>query len=138
MKVTVIPIIIGALGMVPKSLVRGLQELEIEGHAETIQTTSLLRLVRILRRDLDTWKTCSLSNSNERPSAKITRSNNDNNPSINSSIFKSLIQYIFLKIYIFIYHHLNCYISQTFYVFLSHSKLVHIYLSWEKSQWCCG
>ena len=39
MKVTVIPIINGALGMIPKVLVRGLEELEIEGQAEIIQST---------------------------------------------------------------------------------------------------
>ena len=37
MKVTVMPIIIGSLGTVPKSLVRGLKRLEIGGHVENIQ-----------------------------------------------------------------------------------------------------
>ena len=54
MKVTVIPIVIGALGTIPKGLVKGLKELEIEGRAETIQTTALLRSTRILRRVLET------------------------------------------------------------------------------------
>ena len=36
MKVTVIPIIIGALGMVLKGLLRELEDLEIQGQAETI------------------------------------------------------------------------------------------------------
>ena len=54
MKVTVIPIIIGALGTVPKCLVRRLEELEIGGRIETIQTTTLLRSSRILRRVLET------------------------------------------------------------------------------------
>ena len=35
MKVTVIPIVIGVLGMIPKRLVRGLVELEIGGEAES-------------------------------------------------------------------------------------------------------
>ena len=39
----VIPIVVGLLGMVSKSLVRGLEELEIKGRGETIQTTALLR-----------------------------------------------------------------------------------------------
>ena len=54
MKVTVIPVIIGALGMVLKGVVRGLEELEIGGRAETIQTTALLRSARLLRRVLVT------------------------------------------------------------------------------------
>ena len=36
MKVTVIPIVIGALGTISKNLVRGLEEFEIGGRAETI------------------------------------------------------------------------------------------------------
>ena len=54
MKVMVIPIVIGALGTIPKRLVKGLEELEIKGHVEIIQTTALLRSARILRRVLGT------------------------------------------------------------------------------------
>ena len=54
MKVTVIPIVIGALGTVTKGLVKGLDNLEIEGQVEKIQTTALLRSARILRRVLET------------------------------------------------------------------------------------
>ena len=50
MNVTVIPIVIGALGMIFESLVRGLKELAIRGQAETIQTAVLLKSVRILRK----------------------------------------------------------------------------------------
>ena len=47
---TVIPIIIGALGMTPKGLERRLEEeLEIRGRAETIQTPALLRILRRVR-----------------------------------------------------------------------------------------
>ena len=56
MKVTVIPIIIGALGKVMKGLVKGLQDLEIRRRVETIQTTASLRSARILRRVLETWR----------------------------------------------------------------------------------
>ena len=38
-RVTVIPILVDALGTVPKGLVRVLKELEIGGRIETIQTT---------------------------------------------------------------------------------------------------
>ena len=55
MKVMVIPIVIGVLGTVTKELVKGLEELEIRKQVETIQTTALLRLARILRRVLETW-----------------------------------------------------------------------------------
>ena len=54
MKVTIIPIVIGALDTVTKGLIRGLKDLEIRGRVETIQATALLRSVRILRRVLET------------------------------------------------------------------------------------
>ena len=54
MKVTVILIIIGALGTVTKWLVKRLEDLEIRGRVVTIQTTVLLRSARILRRVLET------------------------------------------------------------------------------------
>ena len=48
--ILLIIIVIGAFGTVTKGMVRGLEELEIGGRAETIQTRILLRLTRILRR----------------------------------------------------------------------------------------
>ena len=41
MKVTVIPIVIGALGTVSKGLVKGQKDLEITGRVETIQTSAI-------------------------------------------------------------------------------------------------
>ena len=55
MKVTVTPIIIGALVTVNERLLKGLEDLEIRGRLETILTTALLRSVRILRRVPETW-----------------------------------------------------------------------------------
>ena len=55
MKVTIVPIVIGALGSVTKGLLKDLEELEVGGRVETIQMTALLRTVRILRRVLETW-----------------------------------------------------------------------------------
>ena len=55
MKVTIVPIVIGALGTVTKGLLKGLKDLEVGGRIETIQTTALLRTARILRRILETW-----------------------------------------------------------------------------------
>ena len=53
MMVTIIPIVIGAFGTVTKGLLKGLEDLEVGGRVETIQTTALLRTARILRRVLD-------------------------------------------------------------------------------------
>ena len=50
MKVTIVPIVIGVLGTITKGLLKGLEDLEIGGQVETIQTTALLRMARILRR----------------------------------------------------------------------------------------
>ena len=55
MKVTIIPIVIGALGTITKGLLKGLEDLEVGRRVETIQTTALLRTARILRRVLETW-----------------------------------------------------------------------------------
>ena len=50
MKVTMTPIVVDALGtVVPKSLERNLEELEIRGRIETIQTTALLKPVWMLK-----------------------------------------------------------------------------------------
>ena len=54
MKVTIIPIVIGAFGTVTKGLLKELEDLEIGGQVETIKTTALLRTPRILRRVLET------------------------------------------------------------------------------------
>ena len=54
MKVTIIPITIGAFGTVTEGLLKGLEDLEVGGRVETIQTTELLKTARILRRVLET------------------------------------------------------------------------------------
>ena len=54
MKVTIVPIVIGALGTITKGLLKCLEDLEVGGRVETIQTTALLRTARILRRVLET------------------------------------------------------------------------------------
>ena len=54
MQVTIIPIVIGAFGTVTKGLLKGLEDLEVGGRVETIQTTTLLGTARILRRVLET------------------------------------------------------------------------------------
>ena len=54
MKMTIVPTVIGALGTVTKGLVQRLEDLEITGRVETIQSAALLRTARILRRVLET------------------------------------------------------------------------------------
>ena len=55
MKVTIVPIVIGALGTITKGLLKGLEVLEVGGRVETIQLRALLRTARILRKVLETW-----------------------------------------------------------------------------------
>ncbi len=54
MKVAIVPIMIGALGTITKGLLKGQDDLEVDGRVETIQTTALLRTARILRRVRET------------------------------------------------------------------------------------
>ena len=61
MKVTVIAVVVGVLGTIPKGLVKGLENFEIRGKVETIT---------VYREEF--WRleeTCSHSNSSEIPSA---------------------------------------------------------------------
>ena len=66
MKVKMKLISVVAFGTIPKGIIKGLEDLEIGGQEEIIQTTALLRSTRILRRVLEI---CCLSNSSEKPSA---------------------------------------------------------------------
>ena len=56
MKVTIIPLVISVFGTVTKGLLKGLEDLEVGGRVETIQTPKLLRTAGILRRVLETRK----------------------------------------------------------------------------------
>ena len=69
-------IVIGALGTVPESLVKELENLGIKGQVETIQTT-VLRSPSILRRVLELEETCGHSNSDKKkyPSANANVKN---------------------------------------------------------------
>ena len=55
MKVAFIPIILGALRTITEGLLKRLEDLEIKVRVEIIQITTLLRLVRITKRDWETW-----------------------------------------------------------------------------------
>ncbi len=48
MKMTIIPIVIGAFGTVTKGLLKELEDLEVKGQVETIQNTTLLRTAEML------------------------------------------------------------------------------------------
>ena len=54
-KLTIVLIVIGALGTITKGLLKGLEDLEGGGRVETMQMTALLRTARILRRVLEIW-----------------------------------------------------------------------------------
>ena len=54
MQVTIIPIVIGAFGTLTKGLQKGVVDLEVGGREKTIQTITLFRTARILRRVLET------------------------------------------------------------------------------------
>ena len=43
MKVTIIPVVIGAFGQETEGLLKGLEDFEVGGRVETIQTTALLK-----------------------------------------------------------------------------------------------
>ena len=58
MKVTIVLIVIGALGTVTKGLLESLEDLEAGGQVETIQMTALLRTARIRKikeRERESW-----------------------------------------------------------------------------------
>ena len=55
MKVTIVPIGIGTSGTITKGLLKGLEDVEVGGRVETIQTIAWLRTARILRRVRETW-----------------------------------------------------------------------------------
>ena len=63
---TIISIVIGALGSGTEVLVPRLEDLDTTGRVETIQITGLLRLTRILRSVLE--EICCRSNFRGRPS----------------------------------------------------------------------
>ena len=68
MGMTVIPIVVVALGTVQKGVEKRLQEIEIRGRIKTIQTTAVLKSARIVK----FWRpeeTCCHFDSSERPPA---------------------------------------------------------------------
>ena len=50
---TILPIVIGALGTITNGLLKDQEELDVGGRVETIERTALLRTARISRRVLE-------------------------------------------------------------------------------------
>ena len=71
MEVTVILIVIGALCTVTKGFVKGLEDLEIGGGVETVQTTAFLKSAKHQEESWTLVETCYHSDSRERPSANF-------------------------------------------------------------------
>ena len=74
---TITPIVIGTLGTVTEGLVKGLEDLEIKGRVEKIQTTALVKSARILRRVLSLRLQWNIIR--ESCCEKLPRTNNNNN-----------------------------------------------------------
>ena len=83
------PIVIGALIRVTRGLIKGLEDLEIRGWAETIQTKALLRSARILRKVLET---CCHSDFSGKSSANADGKNSLKSKIIIITMLKALHQ----------------------------------------------
>ena len=128
MKVTIIPIVIGAVGRVTKRALKGLENFEVGGRMETIQTTALLRTARVLRRVLES---CCYSNIIEKPSAKTdvesSQRVNDNNFQLYFRFFynPSMCMYLFLYVFMFLATTLGWYFSVLLKVLSLGGDLLH-------------
>ena len=69
MKVTIIAIVIGAFSTVTNGLLKGLQDLEVGGRVETIQTIAFWKRPEYWKESRRLEETCCHSISSERPSA---------------------------------------------------------------------
>ena len=106
MKVTFIPIVIGALSTVTEGFLKELEDLEVGGRVETIQTTALLRSNRILgdlgrlgTRGLGSWRTSGDHPNNSiveikqntwRLGETCCHSDSSGKPSVNAGVKNSL------------------------------------------------
>ncbi len=55
MKVTIVPIVIGAFGTISKGLLKGLEDLEVGDRVETIQTTQIPQSSSIIETSLSDY-----------------------------------------------------------------------------------
>ena len=79
LRVTIIPIVIGAFGTVTKWLLNGLEDFEVGGRVKTIQIKKLLRTARILRIVLEMWRDLLSLKLQWRLMGKNSQGVNDNN-----------------------------------------------------------
>ena len=77
MMLIIIPIVIGAFGRVAKGLLKGLEDLEVGGRVETIQTTALLRTARYWEESSKFEESCCHLNFSEKPSANADVKNSN-------------------------------------------------------------
>ena len=70
MRVKIVPIVIGAFGTVTKGLLKLLEDLEVRGRGNIIQTTELLKRPEYWEESWRLEETCCRSGSRERPSAE--------------------------------------------------------------------
>ena len=75
MKMTIIPIVIGTFGIITKRLLKGLEDLEVGGQVDTIQTAVLLRTPEYCEESWRLVETCCHLNSSERLSANADMKN---------------------------------------------------------------
>ena len=87
MKVTIVPIVIGALATITKGLLKGLEDLEVGWRVETIQSTACWERPESWEESWRLEETCCHSDSSEKPSANadvknskgVNNNNNNNN-----------------------------------------------------------
>ena len=70
MKVTIIPIVVGAFGTVTKRLLKGLEDLEVGGRVDTIENMTFLEQPEYWVESWGLEETFYHSNSSEKPSTK--------------------------------------------------------------------
>ena len=92
MLVTIIPIVIGEFWTVTKGLLKGLEDLEVGGRVETIQTTSLLRTAEYWEESWRPEETCFHTDFSEKTSVKNSKGVNNNNDN-------TLLLLLFLLLY---------------------------------------
>ena len=127
MKMTMIPIVIGTFRMILQGLVKGLEDLEISGQAETIHTTVLLRTVGILRRVLETWG--DLLSLRLQSHCSLLPINFGFPISIYLSIYHFVYIYQPINFFSYLSIYLSIYLSHSSYQCLSHQYHINIYLS---------
>ena len=84
---TIIQIAIGTFGTVTKGLSKRLEDLEIRGRVEIIQTTALLRTARIMKRVLESSER-TLADADVKNCQGINNNNNNNNDNISRELKK--------------------------------------------------